>query len=109
MLLSKPQEMVDVNWNRLAYAQVVKTHEEVCSAVMLFGDLYRTKSPAHRVLLFPKHWATDKSESAEGEDAAIFTTRRLLRKAARKFRVVLVPMGTTKPELDGRRTNGRYD
>lgn len=93
--------MVDVNWNRLAYAQMVRSHEELCSAVMVFGELYRTRSPAHRVLLFPRSWAIDKAAPGEEEEPEVYTTRRLLRKAARKFRVVLVPMGPLNANMDG--------
>lgn len=91
----------DVNWNRLAYVQIVKSHQDVCSAVMLFGELVRTKSPGQRVLLVPESWFLDQKKGEEEQDPRIFTTRRLLRKAARKFRVTLVPMGMAKPGMKG--------
>lgn len=91
----------DVNWNRLAYVQIVKRHQDVCSAIMLFGELVRTKSPGQRVLLVPESWFLEKKEDGTEQDPRVFTTRRLLRKAARKFRVTLAPMGTAKPGLQG--------
>ncbi|EON68375.1 hypothetical protein W97_07633 [Coniosporium apollinis CBS 100218] len=81
-----------IDWSRLAYTQLVKNHADVCSAVMLFGDLHRMKSPARRILLFPQAWAI--GGKGEVEDPWVETSRRLLRKAARRYRVILQPMTT---------------
>jgi hypothetical protein len=86
----------ELDWSRLGYVQVVREHVELCSAVMLLSDLHRMKSPARRVLMFPKSWlheADDKKYSAE-----MSTTRRLLGTAARRYGVTLMPM---EPILDG--------
>ncbi|KAF3037462.1 hypothetical protein E8E12_002146 [Didymella heteroderae] len=86
----------ELDWSRLGYVQVVREHVELCSAVMLLSDLHRMKSPARRVLLFPKPWlheAADEKYSAE-----MLTTRRLLGTAARRYGVTLIPM---EPILDG--------
>ncbi|KAL1655784.1 hypothetical protein SLS61_001808 [Didymella pomorum] len=86
----------ELDWSRLGYVQVVRSHVELCSAVMLLSDLHRMKSPARRVLMFPKPWlleAVDEKYSAE-----MATTRRLLGTAARRYGVTLVPM---EPILDG--------
>lgn len=85
-----------IDWSRLGYVQLVKEHVEVCSAMMLFGDLYRLRSPAKRVLLFPRAWL----EGATGEvvDPYLRTSRRLLRMAARRYGVVLMPM---EPIIEG--------
>lgn len=62
---------------------------EVCGAVMLFAELAKEKSPAARVLMFPRTWTTDKSEKA---DPLLGRTRRLMRLAARRWNVSLRPM-----------------
>jgi hypothetical protein len=67
---------------------------------MLFGDLAQGKSPGQRILLVPKSWFMGSEDT---QDHRMSTTRRLLRKAVRKFRVTLVPMG----EVD-QKTKGRY-
>lgn len=79
-----------IDWSKLAYVQLVKDHVDVCSAVMLFSELHRLRSAPRRVLLFPKTWAV--TEQAEARDPYLDTTRRLMRKAARQYRVLLVPM-----------------
>ncbi|KAF2465759.1 uncharacterized protein BDR25DRAFT_294792 [Lindgomyces ingoldianus] len=81
-----------LNWNRLGYVQMVKEHVEVCSAVMLLGDLHKMKSPAKRILLFPRIWLK-KTEDDEFNPHLI-TTKRLLRTAVRRYGVVLIPMET---------------
>ncbi|KAF1927321.1 glycosyltransferase family 8 protein [Didymella exigua CBS 183.55] len=86
----------ELDWSRLGYVQVVREHVELCSAVMLLSDLHKMKSPARRVLVFPKLWlqeADDDKYSAE-----MSTTRRLLGTAARRYGVTLIPM---EPMLDG--------
>ncbi|KAL0263109.1 hypothetical protein SLS55_002085 [Diplodia seriata] len=55
---------------------------------MQFAELQREKSPAARVLLFPRDWIEDE----EDEDPYLETSRRLLRAAARRYRVVLRPV-----------------
>ncbi|KAF2187461.1 glycosyltransferase family 8 protein [Zopfia rhizophila CBS 207.26] len=80
-----------LNWNRLGYAQVVREHVELCSAIMLLGDLHRLKSPAKRILLFPRSWL---KEEDEGWNPELMTTRRLLRTAVRRYGIVLMPMET---------------
>jgi len=79
-----------IDWSKLGYVQVVKEHVELCSAMMVFADLHRLKSPAKRILLFPRIWLQDK----EGElaDPSLGTSRRLLRAAARRYGVVLMPV-----------------
>lgn len=98
MLSTRHTFLVDVDWKRLAYLQVVKSHAELCTAVMMFAELVRARSPAQRLLIFPRHWALDKSNGEQGsnteEDLRLYTTRRLLKKAARRYMVVLVPFGT---------------
>lgn len=57
---------------------------------MLFSALHRQKSAPRRVLLFPKVWAV--GAQGEVQDPDVETSRRLLRKAARRYRVLLVPV-----------------
>jgi hypothetical protein len=76
------------SWDRLAYAQIVREHSEVCDALILFGELYRSKSPVPKLLLFPAAWISDKDESNQEWE----TTHRLLRKATRRYRATLVPI-----------------
>lgn len=59
------------DWSRLAYVQLVRSHSDVCTAVMLFAALANERSPARRVLLFPRVWAgadEDGDGEEEGED-----------------------------------------
>ncbi|KAF2629479.1 glycosyltransferase family 8 protein [Macroventuria anomochaeta] len=86
----------ELDWSRLGYVQVVREHVELCSAVMLLSDLHRMKSPARRVLLFPKLWLQEAEDN--GYSAEMSTTRRLLGTAARRYGVTLIPM---EPILDG--------
>ncbi|KAL1301462.1 hypothetical protein AAFC00_005712 [Neodothiora populina] len=81
------------DWTRLAHVQLVKTHESVCNSIMLFSALHRQRSPARRILLFPATWATDLNPVAGGSyDPFILSTRRLLKLAARRYRVELRPI-----------------
>jgi hypothetical protein len=59
-----------MDWSRLGYVQVVREHGELCSAVMLLSDLHRMKSPAKRILMFPKLWlATSVDYAAAAENS----------------------------------------
>lgn len=84
---------VEVDWRRLAHVQLAKTHHDVCNAIMVFGELHRLKSPARRVLLFPESWAAEKS-AGKGDIADPFldSSRRLMRMAARRYAVELLPV-----------------
>jgi hypothetical protein len=84
-----------VDWQKLAHVQIVTTHHDVCSTIMFFGDLARLKSPARRILLFPQAWAMEK-QAAKHEliDPYMDITRRLLRRAARRYNVELRPIAT---------------
>ncbi|KAI5203988.1 hypothetical protein E4T39_03901 [Aureobasidium subglaciale] len=86
-------ETLAVNWQKLAHVQLVTSHHHVCSAIMLFGDLARMKSPARRVLLFPQAWAMEKQAAKHDMiDPYMDSTRRLLRRAARRYNVELRPI-----------------
>jgi len=85
-----------MDWSRLGYVQVVREHVELCSAVMLLSDLHRMKSPAKKILLFPRLWLATSVDDKYGPEMS--TTRRLLRTAARRYGVTLIPM---EPIVDG--------
>lgn len=89
----------ELDWSRLGYVQVVREHVELCSAVMLLSDLHRMKSPARRVLMFPKLWL--REAEGEGYSAEMSTTRRLLGTAARRYGVTLIPMEPILDDADG--------
>jgi hypothetical protein len=96
------QQMLDapsIDWSRLGYVQVVKDHSELCSAIMLLADLQEKRSPAKRILMFPKAWLQETSE--EEWDPQMTTTRRLLRTAARRHGARLVPIEPAEAGADG--------
>ncbi|KAK8238642.1 hypothetical protein HDK90DRAFT_233241 [Phyllosticta capitalensis] len=86
----------EVRWQKLGFVQLVRSHDEVCTALMLFADLHRDRSPATRVLLFPRSWIDDD----EGDDPHLVTSRRLLRTAVRRYKVVLRPIGPLRAAQD---------
>ncbi|KAF2126264.1 glycosyltransferase family 8 protein [Dothidotthia symphoricarpi CBS 119687] len=84
-----------LDWSRLGYVQVVREHIELCSAVMLLSDLHRMKSPARRILMFPRLWLQQTEEKQKEKwDPELATTWRLLRNAVRRYGVHLIPMET---------------
>lgn len=86
-----------VDWKKLAHVQLVRTHQEVCNAIMIFSDLAQHKSPARRVLLFPQDWAIESAAgSSEVGDPYLITSIRLLRMAARRYAVELRPITPVK-------------
>ncbi|TKA75340.1 hypothetical protein B0A55_05560 [Friedmanniomyces simplex] len=88
----------DINWHRLAHVQLARNHHDVCNAIMVLAELYRLKSPARRVLLFPQEWAVEKEgKGMRGDfsDPFLASSRRLLRMAARRYGVELRPVGAT--------------
>ena len=85
------------DWSQLAFAQLVRDHSEICNALIIFSDLHRLKSAAPRLLLFPQHWIEEKDGDAP--NPFLETSKRLLKKASRRYRVTLVPI---KPDVDGK-------
>nr|POF05873.1 glucose n-acetyltransferase 1 [Quercus suber] len=92
-LRAEQQASASVNWNRLAHVQIARNHHDVCNAIMVLAELHRRKSPARRILLFPRAWAEDK-QASRGDIADPFTdsSRRLMRMAARRYGVELRPV-----------------
>jgi hypothetical protein len=89
------RQQSQVDWQKLAHVQIVTRHHDVCSTIMFFGDLARLKSPARRILLFPQAWAMEKQAAKHDSiDPYMDITRRLLRRAARRYGVELRPIAT---------------
>lgn len=88
-----------MDWSRLGYVQVVREHVELCSAVMLLSDFHRMKSPAKRILMFPRMWLATAEDDQYSPEMS--TTRRLLRTAARRYGVTLIPMEPIVEGADG--------
>ncbi|KAK3111897.1 hypothetical protein LTR53_012391 [Teratosphaeriaceae sp. CCFEE 6253] len=87
------QASASVDWKRLAHVQLARNHHDVCNSIMVLAELYRLKSPARRLLLFPQEWAVEK-EGKRGDysDPFMASSRRLLRMAARRYGVELRPV-----------------
>ncbi|KAL8685589.1 MAG: hypothetical protein Q9218_007663, partial [Villophora microphyllina] len=60
---------------------------------MLFAVLEEQESMAQRVILYPKEWDAKREGQSKGErDPQVDTSRRLLREAAKRYRVMLQPV-----------------
>jgi hypothetical protein len=95
------QEQPQLDWQKLAHVQLVTKHHDVCNTIMFFGDLARLKSPARRILLFPQAWAMEKQAAKHDLiDPYMDITRRLLRRAARRYNVELRPIATPAGQED---------
>lgn len=90
----------NINWRRLAHVQLVSDHHDVCNAIMLLAELHINKSPARRVLLFPKTWAEEKKAETDA-DPYLASTRRLLKLAAKRYHVELHPIEPVNSKGDG--------
>ncbi|KAK1071029.1 hypothetical protein LTR74_003678 [Friedmanniomyces endolithicus] len=107
----------EINWQRLAHVQLARNHHDVCNAIMVLAELYRLKSPARRVLMFPQEWAVEKEgKGIRGDfsDPFLASSRRLLRMAARRYGVELRTVGSVVngtevgEEEGGERREGVY-
>ncbi|KAL8963626.1 MAG: hypothetical protein Q9183_004987, partial [Haloplaca sp. 2 TL-2023] len=78
-------------WSKVAYTQLVREHLHVCNALMLFAVLEEQESMAQRVLLYPNEWDA-KASGQKSLDPRLETSRRLLREAAKRYRVMLQPV-----------------
>ena len=75
----------------MAYVQLLRRHVHVCNAVMMFAELERQGSLASRVIIYPKKW----NRRVEGQtvfDRSRGTSIRLLQMAAKRYKVVLLPV-----------------
>ena len=71
--------------------QLVREHIEVCGAVMEFAQLEKEESMAQRIIMYPREW---DRKPPDGEPLAphVETSRRLLRRAAKYYKVMLQPI-----------------
>ncbi|KAI4257439.1 MAG: hypothetical protein L6R42_005661 [Xanthoria sp. 1 TBL-2021] len=76
-------------WAKVAYVQLVREHLHICNALMLFAVLDEQESMAQRVIMYPKEWDTSTPGAL---DPQIETSRRLLRSAAKSYKVMLQPV-----------------
>jgi len=98
-LQAAEQASADVDWQRLAHVQLVRRHHDVCNAIMVLAELHRLKSPARRVLLFPRDWALEKQgKKGDISDPFLDSSRRLMRMAARRYHVELRPVNPVMEE-----------
>ncbi|KAL9580767.1 MAG: hypothetical protein Q9212_004293 [Teloschistes hypoglaucus] len=82
-------------WAKVAYVQLLREHLHVCNAVMLFAVLEEQESLAQRVILYPKEWDEKKEAPGKGRldlNPQVETSKRLLREAAKRYRVMLQPI-----------------
>ena len=95
-------------WKKVAYAQLVKEHVHVCSAVMLFAELARQKSKAERVILYPKVWDKGEGRAQEPLNPYTETSKRLLKMASDRYGVVLRAM-EARTEAESRHWHYYYE
>ena len=74
--------------------QLVRRHLEVCGAVMGMREVERGESMAQRIIMYPQEWdgmveRGEKGGEGKEERRKRETSRRLLRKAAKEYRVML--------------------
>ncbi|KAL8907522.1 MAG: hypothetical protein Q9171_005814 [Xanthocarpia ochracea] len=78
-------------WAKVAYVQLVREHLHVCNALMLFAALEEQESMAQRVIMYPKEWDATMSDQ-QVLDPQNETSKRLLKNAAKRYRVMLQPV-----------------
>ncbi|KAL9003909.1 MAG: hypothetical protein Q9188_003247 [Gyalolechia gomerana] len=78
-------------WAKVAYVQLLREHIHVCNALMLFAVLEDQESMAQRMILYPRGW--DKQVPGQKAlDSQVDTSKRLLREAAKRYKVMLQPV-----------------
>ncbi|KAL8717631.1 MAG: hypothetical protein Q9181_008300, partial [Wetmoreana brouardii] len=78
-------------WAKVAYVQLLREHLHVCNALMLFAALEEQESMAQRVIMYPKEW-DQRGKDNKKVDQRLETSKRLLRNAAKGYRVMLQPV-----------------
>ena len=75
-----------MNWDEMAYVQVIQHYEDACNSVILFAELARQKSLAKRILLYPPEW---EREIALGRSRSRTQERsiKLLRRASARYSI----------------------
>ncbi|KAL8933080.1 MAG: hypothetical protein Q9211_005973, partial [Gyalolechia sp. 1 TL-2023] len=88
-------------WAKVAHVQLLREHIHVCNALMLFAVLEDQESMAQRMILYPKEW--DKQVAGqESLDPQVQTSKRLLRDAAKRYKVMLQPVDPLLKIRDGK-------
>ncbi|KAK8070057.1 hypothetical protein PG994_006673 [Apiospora phragmitis] len=80
-----------VDWSKYAYTQYVTNSAYLCNSVMIFETLFRLKSKADRVMLYPEHMMADPASTEGTSD-----DQRLLIKARDVYGVKLVPVSVQR-------------
>ena len=74
-----------LDWSKYAYSQYATNQHYLCNSLMLFDSLDKLKSPADRMLFYPKTWDTDVSSSKD-------RISQLLTMARDEYKVKLRPV-----------------
>jgi alpha-N-acetylglucosamine transferase len=80
-----------VDWTRFAYTQYVTNSAYLCNSVMIFETLFRLKSRADRVMMYPESMMPNPASTDGTSD-----DQRLLIKARDAYRVKLVPVNVQR-------------
>lgn len=80
-----PFDGSQIDWSRYAYSQYATDQHYLCNCLMVFHSLDTLKSPADRLLFYPKTWDTDISSAKD-------RTSQLLVLARDKYHVKLRPV-----------------
>lgn len=100
------QEEPSPDWTTLAYVQLLKSHDDVCNALMLFAELVEQDSPAQRLILYPRVW-DDESNRVTELDSSIHRSARLLQIAAQRYNVLIFPIDPLVNNSHGKKFGAR--
>lgn len=79
---------------------LVREDVHVCNAVMGFKALAQGESMAQRVLMYPSEWDREDEEGGK-KGGSRETSRRLLRAAAKQYKVMLQPIRPVPASIEG--------
>ncbi|KAK8085530.1 hypothetical protein PG997_006801 [Apiospora hydei] len=80
-----------VDWSKYAYTQYVTNSAYLCNSVMIFETLFRLKSKADRVMLYPEHMMSNPASTEGTSD-----DQKLLIKARDNYQVKLIPVSVQR-------------
>ena len=87
---SESTENGNVDWSQFAYTQYVTNEAYLCNSVMIFETLWRLKSKADRVMMYPEEMMDPAEKSPNTNEA------KLLVKARDRYNVKLVPISVQR-------------
>ncbi len=90
-------------WAKVAYVQLVRQHIEVCGAITEFAQLEKEESMAQRIIMYPREWDAKPHDGAKLAPQ-VETSRRLLRKAAKHYKVMLQPIDSIVQAIQSQTT-----